>query len=255
MVAGGVDPDSFGHFWQDRQGSGPRVFYTMPDVHNPTGFRYSHETKTRIAQLARQFDVWIIEDDHLSELEPSGMPRFVDLVPERTFWIKSLSKTTAPGIRVCAIAVPEHLSARYAALRVESDPGPAMWIQLFIGRLISSGAFERHLENIQRVMQSRRENLRKLFSQFPCIVDAGGSAGYTFWLTGKPGCRIMDRHSGQPARTMWTEGSRFGSSPATRKSIRIAFMGIPESEWHSALRRLTVDLAVAFPDISSDRVG
>ncbi len=243
MTEGGVDPEAFDRFWTERGRSGAGVFYTMPDVHNPTGFRYTAAVKSAVARLARAHDVCIIEDDFLSELEPSGIPRFVDLAPERTVWIKSLSKTTAPGIRVCAIRVPGSLSSRYAAIRSETDPGPAMWLQLFTERLLSSGIFERHLGRILSVMKSRRESLDELVSGAPGIGNSGGRGGYNLWLTRDPVPGDEKSSGARLVRPLWTEGSRFGSDPATRRSFRVSFMGIPESEWSRARQRLSRALA------------
>ncbi len=239
MRDGGVDPEEFDHFWKKRSGGGPGVFYTMPDVHNPTGFCYSAPVKRRIAELARLHDVWIIEDDYLSELEPTGIPRFADLAPERTIWIKSLSKTTAPGIRVCAMSVPGALASRYAAIRSETDPGPAMWLQLFTERLLSSGIFDLHLGRITAVMKSRRKNLDAVVSATPGIRNSGGTAGYNVWLTRDTGGAGEKTDPARGSRPAWTEGSRFGSDPATRRSFRVSFMGIPEAEWPQAVRRLS----------------
>lgn len=243
MREGGIDPEAFDRFWKERGRSGSGVFYTMPEVHNPTGFRYSASVKRAIAELARAHDVSIIEDDFLSELEPSGIPRFVDLAPERTLWIKSLSKTTAPGIRVCAIAVPGALAARYAAIRSETDPGPAMWLQLFAERLFSSGIFEGHLARVLAAMKSRRSSLDALVAGAPGIADAGGRGGYNLWLSREAAAGERKPAQARLFRPLWMEGSRFGSEPATRLSFRVSFMGIPETEWAGARLRLSRALA------------
>lgn len=239
----GIDPGEFARFWEHCEGGGPRVFYTMPDLHNPTGFRYSREIKIETARLAEKLGVWIIEDDHLSELSPDrgSVPRFVDLIPDRTIWIKSLSKILAPGIRICAVHVPPALEGRWSVLRSESDPGPSLWLQLFTERFLGSEAFPEHLERVARIARARRESLHEALSSIEGVSMAGADAGYSVWLRmagGKrggesPGSRSLNR------RIEWTEGARFGSSALTRECLRISFMGIPESGWKQAVARLT----------------
>jgi DNA-binding transcriptional MocR family regulator len=247
MQEGGIDPEEFAAFWASRPGRGEssmRVFYTVPDLHNPTGFRYSLETKRSIAALARRYDVWIIEDDHLSELEPSGIPRFLDLVPERTLWMKSLSKTTAPGIRICATSLPETLAGRYALLRSESDPGPPLWLQLFAGRFLASELYPAHLARIRQTAATRRAHLTELIQTFPALSIRGGSSGYALWLGSTATPSSDSRNEAPVQHRPWTEGARFGASASTRSCLRLSFMGIPEAQWPRALARLSGALSL-----------
>ena len=156
----GPDPEALVHLLDAHHSSGPRLLYAVPDIHNPTGRRYSEAVKRAIVDVARKAELWIIEDDYLSELEPSGTPRFVDLLPERTIWIKSLSKTTAPGIRIGAISAPPSLVAKVEALKAEVDTGPAAWLQFFAERILASGLLDEEIGRCAGVMKSRRAGAR-----------------------------------------------------------------------------------------------
>ncbi|HOX11906.1 MAG TPA: PLP-dependent aminotransferase family protein [Spirochaetia bacterium] len=236
----GPNPEEFDRFWMSA-GPGPRVFYTVPDLHNPTGLRYSRERKRALADLARRRDVWILEDDYLSETDPSSTPRFADLVPERTIWIKSLSKTTAPGIRVGLLSAPDSVLTRLENLKSESDPGPATWLQLFLDRFYRSGLYARHLAACASAASARRAELDALLSRFPGLSRDPASAGWNLWVT-------ADREAA-PASPPWAEGRHFGSNPATRRSFRISFMSPGPSAWAGALGRLESALASAYPKV------
>lgn len=234
----GPDPEDFDRFWRD-PGPGPRIFYTVPDLHNPTGLRYSRERKRALADLARRRDVWILEDDYLSETDPSSNPRFADLVPERTIWIKSLSKTTAPGIRVGLLSAPDSVLSRLENLKAESDPGPATWLQLFLDRFYRSGLYGRHLAACAAAAAVRRAELDTLLARFPGLSRNPASAGWNLWVT-------ADRESSL-ASPPWAEGRHFGTDPATRRSFRISFLSPGPSAWPGVLGRLESALASAFP--------
>jgi DNA-binding transcriptional MocR family regulator len=234
----GPDPGDFGRALAAMKGKGPRLFYAVPDIHNPTGLRYSEERKRAIADLARKEEAFIVEDDYLSELEPSGIPRFVDLLPERTIWIKSLSKTTAPGIRIGAISAPPSLLPRLESLKAEVEPGPAAWLQLFAERVVSSGLLDAELERTTRVMRSRRAELLGLLSRWPGLSVEPGSAGYNLWVESSAEPRLPS--------PPWAEGRRFGFAPALRRSFRLSFMALGEAEWPQALRRLELCLSSSF---------
>ncbi len=238
LGAEGPDPEEFDRFWSD-PGPGPRLFYTIPDLHNPTGLRYSRDRKRALADLARKRDVWILEDDYLSETDPSATPRFADLVPERTIWIKSLSKTTAPGIRVGLLSAPDSVLPRLEILKAESDPGPATWLQLFLDRFYRSGLYGRHLAACAAAAAERRSELAGLLARFPGLSRNPDSAGWNLWIT-------ADRESSL-ALPPWAEGRHFGSSPDTRRSFRISFMSVGPAAWPAVRGRLESALAAAFP--------
>lgn len=235
----GPDPEAFARVFADRRGTEPAVFYSVPELHNPTGRSCSVERKRAIAEAARRYDVFIIEDDYLSELLPSASPRFVDLIPERTIWIKSLSKTTAPGIRIGLLAVPQILVDRFVRLAAESYPGPSSWLQLFAEGLVSSGLYERCLASTSSIIERRRAELSALIGRFPVLsCDGATERGYNLWVRASKPSRLVS--------PPWAEGFRFGRSPETRASFRLSFMAIGETEWQTALLRLEGALGAAY---------
>lgn len=235
----GPDPETFDRYWRDRKGAGTRIFYSVPDFNNPTGIRYSSDCKRALAASAKAHDVWVLEDDYLSETSPSGSPRFVDLIPERTIWIKSLSKTTAPGIRVGLLSAPESLSRKLEGLKSETDPGPATWLQLFLDRFYRSGLFDRHLAACNAAAEDRRRELIGLLSRYPALTVPSGEQGWNLWVRSDREPRI----SCPP----WAEGKRFGTSPEARSSFRLSFMSVGPDAWPGALARLEAALDAAFP--------
>jgi DNA-binding transcriptional MocR family regulator len=242
MGAEGPDPKSFADFFgpggQSRGGGRSAVFYAVPDIHNPTGLRYSESTKRELSRLARDLEVWIVEDDYLSELEPSGIPRFVDLVPERTIWIKSLSRTTAPGIRLGALSAPASMRSRLESLKAEVDTGPAAWLQLFVAGLLSSGLHDRELEATAIAMKARRAELARILASFPFLSFNPASAGYNLWVSSSIPPSL--------ALPPWAEGRRFGYAPELRQHFRLSFMSLGQAEWPRALGRLELALHRAF---------
>jgi DNA-binding transcriptional MocR family regulator len=81
--------------------------YTMPSLHNPTGAVASIERRRAIVEVAREFDLTIIEDAAYGFLVDDEPPRYVALAPERSFYIESLSKRVAPGLRTGFVVAPD----------------------------------------------------------------------------------------------------------------------------------------------------
>lgn len=91
--------------------------YIMPTCQNPTTARMPEYRRQEIAEITRRHDLIVMEDDAYGlTVGDFGVP-FAALVPERTFFIASLSKSVAGGMRVAYLhAPPRHLSAIKSAI-------------------------------------------------------------------------------------------------------------------------------------------
>jgi len=78
----------------------------MPTVQNPTGSIMSEQRRHRIAEIARRNRVAIIEDDTYGFLAPDA-PAPIAVRAERLgYYITTLSKSVAPGVRIGYMRVP-----------------------------------------------------------------------------------------------------------------------------------------------------
>jgi DNA-binding transcriptional MocR family regulator len=85
-----------------------QLLYLVPTLHNPTTVTMSAERRQAVAELARRHDLTVIEDDIFRLLSPTPVPPPIyALAPERTYYITSLSKSVAPGLRVGFVAAPK----------------------------------------------------------------------------------------------------------------------------------------------------
>ena len=81
--------------------------YLMPTCQNPTSSRLPEYRRQEIASIARRRDCFIIEDDAYAQVAGNlGIP-LAALAPERTFFIASMSKAVAGGLRVAYLASPQ----------------------------------------------------------------------------------------------------------------------------------------------------
>ncbi|MGH9349354.1 MAG: PLP-dependent aminotransferase family protein [Vicinamibacterales bacterium] len=80
-----------------------RVLYCMPRLQNPTSAVMSEKRRRQIAAVAEKHRLLVVEDDTYGFLSPEREP-LAALLPERTIFITSLSKSLFPGLRLgCAV--------------------------------------------------------------------------------------------------------------------------------------------------------
>jgi DNA-binding transcriptional MocR family regulator len=204
-----------------------RLFYTMPGIHNPTGIHYSLEKKRQIAKLAEKYNFMILEDDYLSEFSSFETPRFVDIIPNRTIYVKSFSKVTAPGIRLGLLIVPDSLKRKYLEQKFSSDIGSPNMMQIFLHQFITNGSFDEHLSRCIQISKDRREKLISVLQQFDYIKISNTRQGYNLWCsTDKP---LEDN------KVPWTPGEKFSFSLEFRNYFRISFMSLTEKQFNDGL--------------------
>jgi DNA-binding transcriptional MocR family regulator len=124
MDAEGLDPSALERAARE---TGARVLYTMPTLQNPTGRSMGAARRVAIARIARAHDLWIVEDDiYAASALTSELP-LAALAPERTFYLSSMSKVLAPGLRTGYLLAPDmaHFEALSRGVRATSYAPPA----------------------------------------------------------------------------------------------------------------------------------
>lgn len=207
-----------------------RLFYAMPAVHNPTGISYSREKMAAVARLAERHRLTIIEDDYLSEFLDRDRERFVDLVPERTVYIKSLSQTTTAGMRLGFMVVPAPRFERFRQAKFSTDIGSAGLLQKFFQRFVASGAYAGHIDAMRRCADRRRQRIIDLLRTIRGITVTLPQHGYNLWVE-------SDREM-PTAGTPWACGNQFSFDPAMRRRFRLSFMHLDDAAFDNALTYL-----------------
>jgi DNA-binding transcriptional MocR family regulator len=93
-----------------------RVLYCMPRLQNPTSAVMSEKRRRQIAAVADRHRLTVVEDDVYGFLSPERTP-LATLIPERTVFVTSLSKSLFPGMRLgCVVAPPAMLDKIVGAI-------------------------------------------------------------------------------------------------------------------------------------------
>jgi DNA-binding transcriptional MocR family regulator len=90
----------------------PRALYLNPTVHNPTTAVMSTRRRREVISVARQHEVILIEDDVLGAVHPEAPPPLAVLAPDITWYVMSLSKCFAMGLRMAYFVAPTVAAAQ-----------------------------------------------------------------------------------------------------------------------------------------------
>lgn len=85
-----------------------RALYCMPRLQNPTSAVMSERRRRQVAVIAEKYRLTIIEDDVYGFTSPEKTP-LAALIPNRTVYVTSLSKSLFPGMRLGCVTAPPDL--------------------------------------------------------------------------------------------------------------------------------------------------
>lgn len=174
----GIDAEAFARTLESRAEADkplPKLLYTIPNFHNPTGTTQPREGRERLVSLAEEYGFVILEDDAYGDLRYDGAdePPLAALDDAgRVLHVGTFSKTIAPGLRVGWVVGPD---VAIDAVDTLAAGGTNTFTRSVTGWFCTEGHFERRLPMLQDAFETRRDIL------FDCL-DAHMPAGTT-WST------------------------------------------------------------------------
>ncbi|RJG45031.1 PLP-dependent aminotransferase family protein [Mesorhizobium sp. DCY119] len=132
----GVDPDDFERVCAQKH---PAMAFLMPTGQNPTGAIMPRERRAAIADIARRYNVLLIEDDLYGALTDDPTPLLAEFAPERTFVVGGLSKSVAAGVRGGWISCPPNYRHRVRVAHKMTTGGMPFLLAELCAQLVLSG--------------------------------------------------------------------------------------------------------------------
>lgn len=184
MDDGGADPDAL-----ERVLSKPEVkaFYTIPSFHNPLGTTMPTDRRRQVVEIAKRHGVPVIEDAFELDLRFRGEdnPPLAALDDSgNVVLLFSFSKSLFPGVRVGSISARGRALEGLVALKHATDLSDALPLQAGLARFVESGAYDRHLVRIRRLLRLRHQAIDEaLESSMPQgTIWTRPDGGYQLWV-------------------------------------------------------------------------
>jgi len=152
-----------------RHHSAAKLVVVTPGQQAPLGATLSLERRLRLLEWAAANQVWVIEDDYLSDLQLTGRaaPALASLDRDgRVIHISSFSKTISPTLRMGFVVAPPELVGRFAEIAACLAPAPGPAVQLATAEFMHEGHYIRHLRRTKRAYVAKREALLEHLQRF-----------------------------------------------------------------------------------------
>ncbi|GIF25548.1 DNA-binding transcriptional MocR family regulator [Actinoplanes tereljensis] len=159
-----------------------RLFYCQPLHANPSGATLATNRREAVAEAVREAGAFLIEDDYARDLTIDGdppPPLAADDPDGHVIYLRSLTKSAAPGLRIAAIGARGPAGARLRAARLLDDFFVAGPLQQATVEFVTAPAWPRHLRHLRTALRTRREALlsaltRHLPELLPPSIPRGG---------------------------------------------------------------------------------
>ncbi len=138
----------------------PKLIYTIPNFHNPTGTCLTGQRRSRLITLADRYNVPILEDDFVGDFRYDGraQPALKALDPGgRVIYVSTFSKMLMPGLRVGFLVADGPIYEELVYSKRFNDMTTSNLIQRSLESYVTVGRFEAHLRRSCQVYRKRRD--------------------------------------------------------------------------------------------------
>lgn len=216
-----------------------KLFYTMPTFHNPMGITTSLAHRRALLEVAVRCGKPVVEDAYETDLHLDGRVAPPLAALDRSglvVHLSSFSKSLFPGARVGAVAARGRLVDALLSLKQATDLSDAMPLQAALAELVASGAYDRHLARLRRVLRARRDALLEALAEH---MPAGTrwnepEGGYQVWVELPEGVDTSELlPDAVAAGVLFAPGAQFNHDGRPSRHLRLTFAMADEA----ALRR------------------
>jgi len=223
----------------------PKLIYTIPTFHNPTGTCLSSQRRIELIILADRYNVPILEDDFVGDLRYEGraQPALKALDPGgRVIYVSTFSKILMPGLRVGFLVAEGPIYQRLVDFKRVNDLATSTLIQRALEVYVTVGRYQSYLRRSCQIFRKRRDALLSAIQRYlPSDIALDPPHGGLFiWL------QLPEQLSSEKLLPLaWEEGVDF--SPGVgffsdglegRNWLRLNFAAQAPDQIEEGIRRL-----------------
>jgi len=222
----------------------PRLAILITDFHNPLSVSLSLDKRERVAALAAEYEVPIVEDDPYSALRYAGAA----LPPIKAFdsaeaiiYVSSFSKMLAPAVRLGWIVAPTALIPKITVLRETVDLESSGLMQRAVFEFLSRGYLEPHLASLNATNRDRQAVMLAALEQH--LGDVAHwtvpEGGLFVWVTLPEGVDTWAMFEPAVARQVaYIPGAAFAVNGGHKNTLRLNYSNVKPDRIAEGIQRL-----------------
>ncbi|OEK08993.1 hypothetical protein A8C32_13935 [Flavivirga aquatica] len=227
-----------------------KAIYTTPHHHHPTTVTMSAERRIHILNLAKIYNLAIIEDDYDYDFHYSHAPILPLASHDKNgnvIYVGSVCKAVAPVYRVGYLIAPKNFVDECAKMRRFIDRQGDAVLELTFANFIKSGSLDRHLKKVVKIYKNRRDLFCKLLRNelegyLSFEIPRGGMA---IWATlNKKYSWSTVSKIAKKQKLVIPEWQRYDMGEINHNAIRIGFAAYNETEIYEFVKRLKKTLEI-----------
>ena len=137
-----------------------KFIYVIPTFQNPTGRTMSLERRRQLLDIAKKYNVLILEDNPYFELRYEGEPvatiKSMD-TEGRVIYAGSYSKVLSPGMRIGFCVANKGIINRMVVCKQVSDVHTNLYFQMLVAKYLEKYDIDAHIADICKMNKIKRD--------------------------------------------------------------------------------------------------
>jgi len=221
---------------------GAKFIYTIPNFQNPAGVTLSPERRRRLLELAREYDIPVIEDDPYGRLRfGGGHAKPLRALDDDVIYLGTFSKIFAPGLRLGWVAAPRPILAKLLLVKQAADLCGSAFAQVTAERYFAGTRWRRVLQGLVKSYHERRDAMiAALEEHFPPEAHwTEPDGGFFVWVELPLFVDATTMLAEAVERSVtFTPGDAFFPDGRGRNCMRLAFCYAEPEAIEEGIRRL-----------------
>lgn len=225
-------------------GKKPKFIYAIPDFQNPSGVTMDIAQRMNVIEVAKKFNLLIVEDSPYREIRFDGepMPMIYSLDKEgRTMLLGTFSKTFVPGFRLGWIMAPKPIIDRLEIVKQSVDLCAPVFNQFIAAKFIKKGYFDKNIERIKVNYCAKRNSMIAAFEKYmpEGVTWTNPDGGLFLFVTLPQGYDATDLFKlAVKEDVAFVIGEAFHCDGSGKNTLRINFSYMNEERAQEGVRRL-----------------
>lgn len=219
-----------------------KFIYVVPNFHNPAGITMSAERRRGLLDLAREYELLLIEDNPYGRLRYEGehIPSLRSEEPN-VVYLGTFSKIFAPGMRIGWVIAPHPILDKIIIGKQAADLCSSNFAQMVLEHYFEHNLWQKNIDQLKDVYRSRRDAMFLALEEFfpEGTTWTRPQGGFFIWATlpayldtGEMLAEAIEN------KVSFVPGSAFYADDTGANHMRLAFCYEDEERIHEAIKRL-----------------